>query len=472
MARKADEAEKIREKPKTVAHKRPSSKAPAPFVNRGAASAATRVRVYRQGLGDCILISLPRDGKADFTFLIDCGVAMATANAVAGMRKVVHHIDSTTDHHVDILAITHEHWDHVSGFKQAEDIFRKIAFDEIWLAWTEDPADPLAKKLKKEHADAFTVIERSAAARAASGDIGGGMDLMQIAGMIGASGDRTRGAMKVARALIAPPKEPRYHKPTSSPIDVPGTGARVYVLGPPYDEHSIRQYNPSRKNPETYELALDGSGILAAGVAKALANIDEVRPFAESSRIPMHVAKSMPFFRNNYWGAPGDAFEWRRIDSDWLDSTDQLALMLQKATNNTSLVLALELADQRVLLFAADAQVGNWLSWQDLHWKLADGREVTGPDLLRRTVFYKVGHHGSHNATLRQQGLEMMTSLKTAVIPVDEVVAKKMRWEAMPLASLVEAMDGITGQRTLRTDHSADPREGLKVDPLYFEFEL
>jgi len=50
---------------------------------------------------------------------------------------------------------------------------------------------------------------------------------------------------------------------------------------------------------------------------------------------------------------------------------------------------------------------------------------VTGPDLLARTVFYKVGHHGSHNATLRQQGLEQMKRLKTAVIPVDEVVAKR-----------------------------------------------
>jgi uncharacterized protein YfiM (DUF2279 family) len=41
--------------------------------------------------------------------------------------------------------------------------------------------------------------------------------------------------------------------------------------------------------------------------------------------------------------------------------------------DNTSLVLAIELADGDVLLFAADAQVGNWLSWQDLTWSV-DGR--------------------------------------------------------------------------------------------------
>src|SRR6266699_2202355 len=68
---------------------------------------------------------------------------------------------------------------------------------------------------------------------------------------------------------------------------------------------------------------------------------------------------------------------------------------LDSMTNNTSLVLAIELADGDVLLFAADAQVGNWLSWQDLKWTVGTS-PVTGPDLLKRTIFYKVGHHGSH----------------------------------------------------------------------------
>jgi hypothetical protein len=58
----------------------------------------------------------------------------------------------------------------------------------------------------------------------------------------------------------------------------------------------------------------------------------------------------------------------------------------------------------------------------------------------------------------------MITGLKTAVIPVE------MRWGAMPLASLVEAMDAVTSKRTYRTDRPADERDGLKVDPLFFEF--
>jgi hypothetical protein len=64
------------------------------------------------------------------------------------------------------------------------------------------------------------------------------------------------------------------------------------------------------------------------------------------------------------------------------------------------LVLAFELGrGGKVLLFAADAQRGNWISWAANSFK--DGRkEVAVRDLLGRTMLYKVGHHCSHNATL------------------------------------------------------------------------
>ena len=67
---------------------------------------------------------------------------------------------------------------------------------------------------------------------------------------------------------------------------------------------------------------------------------------------------------------------------------------------------------------------------------------MTGPDLLRRTIFYKVGHHGSHNATLREKGLEQMSGLKVAMIPVDHEMAVKKRWVHMPLPELVHGAQG------------------------------
>jgi beta-lactamase superfamily II metal-dependent hydrolase len=73
---------------------------------------------------------------------------------------------------------------------------------------------------------------------------------------------------------------------------------------------------------------------------------------------------------------------------------------MNNATNNSSLVLAFEVSKGgKVLLFAGDAQAGNWRSWSQASFD--DGRaKVAAKDLLGRTVLYKVGHHGSHNATL------------------------------------------------------------------------
>jgi hypothetical protein len=77
---------------------------------------------------------------------------------------------------------------------------------------------------------------------------------------------------------------------------------------------------------------------------------------------------------------------------------------------------------------------------------------VTGPDLLRRTILYKTGHHGSHNATLKELGLEMMEQLKIALIPVDHEMALKKRWGKMPLDDIEKRLNDKTGKRVLRVD--------------------
>ena len=64
-----------------------------------------------------------------------------------------------------------------------------------------------------------------------------------------------------------------------------------------------------------------------------------------------------------------------------------------------------------------------------------------GFELLKNAIFYKVGHHGSHNATLRTQGLEEMVRLRVAMIPVDHAMAVKKRWGKMPLDDLVTALE-------------------------------
>ena len=169
------------------------------------------------------------------------------------------------------------------------------------------------------------------------------------------------------------------------------------------------------------------------------------------------------FLSARYFGpktpTPGADIGWRRVDGAWLDNAEQFALAPNSATNNTSLALAIELVDTgQVLLFPADAQVGSWLSWQSLTWPV-QGRAVTVEDLLGRVAFYKVGHHGSHNATLKGQGVELMPEQGIVVfIPVDHAMAVKKRWNQMPQADLVAALSNRAGSQLVRIDAELLPQ--------------
>ena len=57
---------------------------------------------------------------------------------------------------------------------------------------------------------------------------------------------------------------------------------------------------------------------------------------------------------------------WRRMTADDAADAGALALAMNNATNNASLVLAFELSKGgKVLLFVGDAQAGNWRSWSE-----------------------------------------------------------------------------------------------------------
>jgi hypothetical protein len=435
-------------------------------ASRVAAAPRPEVRMYRHGLGDCFLLTLPRtDGAGAFRIMIDCGVLLGTPDAETRMRAVVQDIATRSGGHVDLLIVTHEHWDHVSGFLQARDAFAAITFGAVWMGWTENPADRQAKALLRRRGQAIAALRladsrlRLAGAEEVAEDVGG---LLAFFGA-GGRGGTTADALEAARALGAPDRL-RYVEPGEPPTLLQGTGARIFVLGPPREEALLLRSSPSRRAPETYHLAF-GAGSMEEVQARLAGEATE-GPFAEGMSIPMQVARAMPEFAR-YWGAEES---WRRIDADWMDGAAELALKLDADTNNTSLAVAIELADGDVLLFAADAQVGNWLSWQDLVWD-DGGRRVAGPDLLARTVFYKVGHHGSHNATLREKGLETMRRLRVAAIPVDEAMARKRRWNAMPLPGLVARLEEMTGGRLLRSDRPAPTGiDALTEDDLFFAF--
>jgi hypothetical protein len=83
-------------------------------------------------------------------------------------------------------------------------------------------------------------------------------------------------------------------------------------------------------------------------------------------------------------------------------------------------------------------------------------------DLLKRAVFYKVGHHCSHNATIKTGGLELMEKDNlVAFIPLDIATAKmqgkkdtngKPKGWDMPAGPLYKRLLQKAGQRVVISD--------------------
>ena len=222
-----------------------------------------RVRMYRQGQGDCYLLALPREGGDDPVYvLIDCGFKPGSpeflrpddTDDAASITKIVDHIGESTGDHLDLVIITHEHEDHVNGFRYAEDpLFDRFAIGEVWVAWTEDPDDDLAEKLRKTHDVLLLnlVQARNKMAFAMGADDLAVQRIDALLGLELGSGRAGFPALAISEADLSPAARKLklaiklikdkarahgrvvYRNPGDEPIVVPGTAVRAFVLGPP-----------------------------------------------------------------------------------------------------------------------------------------------------------------------------------------------------------------------------------------------
>jgi glyoxylase-like metal-dependent hydrolase (beta-lactamase superfamily II) len=472
-----------------------------------------KMRLYGQGLGDCFLLAFPRrdDPKnlGPCYLVIDCGAAMSTPEKEVRIKKIVENIGAATGGRIDVLVVTHQHFDHISGFQDAWQEWGRIKVDAVYLPWTE------AAPEKGEHASttAFRKILDEAAKKALERAAAAGLldthpGFRAQADFLGvdlANGGDTATAHKGMDAAMAfarglcPPGEIRYFEP-GDVFRLPGTESNGYVLGPPLPD----KVNADGKR--YIELLVDGaddvmysyaplgmkvdvgkpgganafalsddrslpalaSGLLAAG-ALSRENDEGFCPFAPEIRLDWDNAMSSSFFREHYGDVKerGEEGAWRRVDSDWLAGAATLALRAGDYTNNVSLVLAFDMpGSDKMLLFPGDAQVGNWLSWHTIEaWNYRDAIPANPPaarekqngkekqtlmeNLLSRVAFYKVGHHASHNATIKEKGLEMMTREGlVAYIPVSVPVAQDlMGYCPMPFYPVVRALQRKTEGR-------------------------
>ncbi len=461
---------------------RPATRRPGaqPARRRAAVSPRkVRIRTYRHGLGDCHLLQFAKPNGANFNLLIDCGVVDKTVNPKAMMTAVAQDIarETSTGHGakakpvLDLVIATHQHTDHLSGFEQARKEFDQMEFKRLWLAWTEDSGNPLGKRIKGELVRAVAAV-RAAAARLTglnSPTATRVEGILGFAGTLGVKGEETQAILDYLQERKD--AEISYRRPGETFLLPEVPNVRVYVLGPPESAAAMRVTNPRKSKHEGYEgaaLAAGTAGFIDAMLEGSEGGTDEAKPpFAASFCLDEASAREDPYFQK-YYGfgeeASGTGEKWRRVDDAWLESAEQLALAVNSYINNTSLALAFEFIDTgEVLLFPGDAQVGSWLTWQDLTWTVKDGAgtavKVKINDLFARTVFYKASHHASHNGTLSGLGLECMTHRNlVCVVPVDKAMSKTKHWDrTLPWQPLLNRLEEVTRGRLILTDVTEQP---------------
>lgn len=514
------------------------------------------VRMYRIGHGDCFLIAMPRAGGGDPVYVvIDCGYKPGSPGFIDGSSRpvddIVKHLGESTGFEIDLFVVTHEHQDHLNGiWKKTDPYFKDFTIRRAWMAWTENPEDDLANELRRVHQDTLLSLvnaRRRLALAVGEDDLsvhrvdsllslefGGEDESMSEAAMLAAASDPEKSVNKQSLKLIRDKANQQggvaYLDPGGLPLPVPDTdGILAYVLGPPRDAGLVAD-----EDPRPGESFPEDHGFSASFRTAAKSKDDAGAPFSPRHRISMKAALAEeyphPFFREHYgqdgeslraqsvevaqasqysYGledrepeadaeldeAPSDA-PWRRIDAEWLFSAEKLALKLNEGINNTSLVLAFELPrSKKVLLFAADAQRGNWISWSEAPWD-ATASPISTKDLLARTVLYKTGHHGSHNATLAGDltsdyaNLSWMATGSAAgeftamITAVNEWATTKNRppWRH-PLPSIRNALAAKAHGRVFQTDIAepeqpddvsdetwADFRKRSRFESLYFDY--
>ncbi|SFK42056.1 hypothetical protein SAMN03159338_4171 [Sphingomonas sp. NFR04] len=453
---------------------------------------------YKGMLGDCFLIRLVEGDRASH-ILFDCGLLLGSTDADARMRTIAADIVKTTGGVLDLLVVTHEHWDHISGFSQARDVFlggadpatgaETLEIANLWMGWTEKDGDPQVQRLRerfdKTGAALSALVERISGDRTSPAAVAASQTV-ELQGFRGATSNgakRLQGREIMAALKSKSKAPPQFLEPGTvlpTPTAKPGAPAlRAYVLGPPRNEEFLFKDKPSSgKAQETYLADLQLSDEILRFAEGGDLGTGAETPFAPQYRtlavadVEQGKAQSddAAWLAARYFGdrvaeqSPHERALFkinarRRIDADWLGIADPLALKLDSDTNNTSLALAFDLPDGTSMVFAGDAQVGNWLSWHEQSYRDETGAEHSAEQILNRTRFYKVGHHGSHNATLDEKGLAMMTRDDlVAAVPTDEEFGKKQGssgWQ-MPNPRVKAALRARTRDRILRNDRHYD----------------
>lgn len=327
------------------------------------------VSMYNVGFGDCFLMRVPAPER-ELKVLIDCGSIKGgeAGGTAAIVEQLIADVTESDGPRIDVVAVTHRHRDHVSGFEDSA--WKDVRVDEVWLPWVENPADLTARSILERMASFAAALKSEADRIQATPFEPAEQELLEHVAMntLGLSNEKAMDT--VHNGFKHPRTRPRFLHRSNTPLATKALpGVTVHVLAPSKDTKVLQEMNP----PSGQSFLRVANGVDPGGE-------DDLLPFEADWRPPAML----------------DSLGVGRLDriKDLLkrfagESAIFGAVALESAVNNTSLMLVFEIGEA-VLLFPGDAQWGSW----DVNLK-----DPLRAALLDRTTFLKVGHHGSHNAT-------------------------------------------------------------------------
>jgi beta-lactamase superfamily II metal-dependent hydrolase len=350
------------------------------------------------------------------------------------MADIVGHIikdvtDADGVPRIDIVVATHRHKDHVSGFGHAA--WENVEVKEVWMPWTEHPTDADARSIRNIQSRLAVALDDALNARsvgvppAAAKELAPYQDIVANCLML-----NNEKAMKTLHSgfvgdplrRFLPERDEQQGKGAVRRVMSTDAlpGVKIHVMGPSRDRDAIRDMDPPKGESYLRLTALQ-SGL--TGLPSA--------PFATEFR------------RGVYEGQgtfPGE--DMSRIEQASALSDLAIAVALDKAVNGTSLMLMLDIGGT-LFLFPGDAQWGTWLgAMQDQEWR----------ELLTRVAFYKVGHHGSHNATPKDF---VETTMPVGILAMASTLTRNI-WPDIPRTGL---LTGLADRqvKVARSDRKPDP---------------
>jgi hypothetical protein len=293
---------------------------------------------------------------------------------------------------LDVVVATHRHKDHISGFATKKtgdgpgDIIRRLAPAVVIQPWTEDPkADAKAKRANgsakaqvKPGKAAFRAMlgEMHAVAGFAMAFVERRPDLSRtVAAKLRFLADDNIANASAVHNLIEMGSQGRaYYVRCGDKVGLARQlpGVRVTVLGPPDLTQTEQILKQAARNADEFWHFASGWNALGLAARKTDAPGSSFRLAARAASVP-------PYAR---WFT-------RAAKNVHAEQLLEIVRELDRQMNNTSLILLLEVGEAK-LLFPGDAQIENWM--------YALGQEKFRT-MLSGVNVYKVGHHGSLNAT-------------------------------------------------------------------------